>query len=196
MGPIPESKGTVTLARRPSNTAFRTTGTSAWPPRLCSEIAKLLQASFDRSPQISLEKHCDDKTVAPLEQRFFTYFPCENYWKGRIGAGGKIRLRNKTFSFKDGCGPTSPEHFDKGKRTYPSGRRWVLLRRELTGVNSLLDELAVQKQLVALALSRENLFDHSWPTKMGSILHAWMKRQSGDYERSEVPQSWPDNRSV
>ena len=46
VGPIPRTQGTTTLVRRPGDSAFRTTGTAAWPEDLCKTLCGLLQASI------------------------------------------------------------------------------------------------------------------------------------------------------
>ena len=47
LGPIPRSnKYTQTLAKKPNEAVFRTTGTAAWPPLLCGAIAALIAQAF------------------------------------------------------------------------------------------------------------------------------------------------------
>jgi hypothetical protein len=96
-------------------------------------------------------------------------------------------MPNKTYDYHDGLGLTSPGRFEKPQRMFPEERRWDELRKDIAGVLVHLDDTAIMKSLVALALGRGDHFNVSWPTDMRRILHRWLQKQSGDYESTEHP---------
>ena len=69
LGPIPRSSDyKTTLARRPTDKHFRTTGTATWPPLMCRAIANLVGKAFMDSPKQPAEggeEPNSSKTPAP-----------------------------------------------------------------------------------------------------------------------------------
>ena len=211
LGPIPHIKGTTSLVRRNNDTGFRTTGTAAWPAKMCTVLTDLLQAAYARrvpgdtlqkAPQTQLD--VDNKIPGDMEndcilpsivikvpgtsaRDYPIHLPPENYAKGGTGDGRRISMPNRTYSFHDGLGLTSPGRFDKHQRKFPEGLRWQSLRNDIKGVLGKMDEPQIMKSLVSLALGRSDHFDEEWPKQMRQILHQWLKRQSGNYENTEQP---------
>ena len=196
LGPIPRAQGTTSLIRREGDTSFRTTGTAAWPPRLCSALADLLQSAWARrnisTMQTAPTQTTTNKVPTTSDRNFPAHLPPADFSKGGKGEVRKIIMANKTYDFHDGLGLTSPGRFDKRQRTFPEGLRWQTLRNDIVGVLGHMDDTAVMKALVALALGRGDHFDENWPKKMRDILHRWLQKQAGDYEKTDHPSTPPD----
>ena len=118
---------------------------------------------------------------------FPVHTPPANFWRGGSGPPRTIHLPNGAHPFNDGAGLTSPGRFDPGKRWFPPGSRWQILRDKLARVIGNLSELDVQKHIISLSLGRGDIFDGSWAPQVRHILHSWLQKQSGDYCKAPVP---------
>ena len=120
VGPIPHIKGTTSLVRRETDTGFRTSGTAAWPEKLCYKLAGFLQAAYTRRQKDTLQEPRINLTVqTPLEvaphstpnpsqtvtasppelpatssRDFPINLPPTNFNRGGCGPGRKIFLPN------------------------------------------------------------------------------------------------------
>ena len=192
-GPIPRSVNhTSTLAKTHSAESFRTTGTAAWPPLLCKELVRLVTSTPSGSPEQSsavvsrgapwLAEGKFTAKASTSNESFPIDEPPLNYNQGGTGEPRTILSTGKLYAFHDGAGLCSPGRWDKQFRTFPTDKRWVLLRDELERETiGKLDEGETTKQLLALCCGKDYLFRNDWLPKIRNVLHRWLSRQSGDY---------------
>lgn len=198
LGPIPHSKGTVTLAKRSKEEAFRTTTTAAWPIKLCQALGKLLIAGLLERPAKRAKLSTADGLAAmdlvdtpgsrtTDSSEFPITQPPENFWVGGVGPPRMTKGFGRVTPFHDGCGLTSPGRWPRTHRRFPEGKRWEDLRAEIAGfIHKDLDETGVLKHIAALAVGVD-IFNHQWVLDTRKTLHSWMGRQSGSYDSSGEP---------
>ena len=189
LGPIPATKGKSSLVRHKGEAGFRTTGTAAWPQGLCLTLSGLLQAAWARrNSNITLQQTTSLKT-ADASSLFPVHLPPEGFNPGGVGTCRQVTLLNSTWEFHDGLGLTSPGRFDKEARQFPNEMRWDILRKEIRDVIGHLSEADVLKGLISLSLGRGDLLLETWPEQIRIILHRWLQRQAGDYDKAETPKA-------
>ena len=181
LGPIPRSSShTATLAKQSKGEDFRTTGTAAWPPKLCSLLVDLVVGV---SQGASL--HTTIPSPPPLPSKSEDYpirLPPPGSTTGGKGVPRKVLSLNKVYDFHDGAGLCSPGRWEKSQRIFPSGKRWDSLRLDIQNiVFGNLSEADVLKQVLGLCCGKENLFKQEWATDIRQTIHIWLQRQSGDY---------------
>ena len=142
-GPIPRCSakqlGLTTLARQAGDSVFRTTGTAAWPDKLCAWMG----ISFDESWKAhgSLPPSLDDSdrvggtcTTSPGTATFPVFLPQPGFWIGGSGPPRQTYMIGNRRDFHDGAGLTSPGRWHRDCRNYPQGKRWDELRDQLYDV--------------------------------------------------------------
>ena len=195
LGPIPPTRGQVTLAKRSREEPFRTTHTAAWPMPLCRALADLATTTHLARKRVRTDSYDDDRqpvkattkgTVA-ADSPYPIVTPPEGFWVGGHGPPRTTSTLGKLSDFHDGCGLTSPGRWTRENRRYPEGKRWDELRAALLAtLTKDLDETGVLKQVAALACGRD-IYNHRWPEEMRMILHSWLARQTGGYSSLQPP---------
>ena len=197
-GPIPKGKATVTLAKTSRDEKFRTTGTAAWPWKLCQALGTLAHAALGNCrllreiPSDVSAMHdgdsLDSAGISPPDNVPYPITsPPDNYWVGGSGPPRETTAFGKTSPFFDGCGLTSPARWERKNRRFPDGKRWDDLRIDLERVVTKdLDETGVLKHLAALACGKD-IFNWDWVESTRKIIHNWLHRQTGDYDATVPP---------
>ena len=203
VGPIPPTKGKVTLAKKDKFEPFRTTLTAAWPDLLCDKLTALMVSGLQHRPAKRIRlctaedsdvrgndaggpNSRDDKLQVPKE-KFQIIKPPDNYWIGGTGCPRMTKGFGKETPFHDGCGLTSPGRWHRRQRKYPEGRRWDDLRSSLLGIlQKDLDEAGLLRQISGLACGVD-VYCHRWVVEARTIMHQWMGRQSGSYDAKSDP---------
>lgn len=197
LGPIPKTKGLTTLAKKSKHEEFRTTGTAAWPPDLCSWAADTLDKSLvsiaDGGGREKIST-ADQKICKGKADTFPTYNPPEGYWKGGKGPPRETYLLGKVSQYHDGAGLTSPGRWEPEQRTFPEGNRWTQLRTSLSTHlencevdGKKLGEQGIQRLLLKLICKpAAEVFEDSWIEGGRSIIHIWLEKQCGDYAGSRT----------
>ena len=199
-GPIPRSTThTATLAKNCPSETFRTTGTAAWPPLLCQQLAKLviaaegafnLMTSGSDEFSISIEEGLKPTALpsTPGEAFPVVHAP-EGYRTGGKGSPRSISSLGKTYPFRDGAGLCSPGNWDKENRNFPQGKRWLEIRDRISDiVLGASDDVKQLRMFAGLCCSKEAAIDQECVTKVREAIHVWLGRQAGDYPSGESPQ--------
>ena len=95
-GPIPKGTAEVTLAKTSKHESFRTTGTAAWPWKLCQALGRLAHAALGECRPLREipgdvktmleEGEFDAAGISALEDRPYPITsPSENFWVGGVG---------------------------------------------------------------------------------------------------------------
>ena len=207
-GPIPKtdtaSLGLQTLARRPGDVGFRTTGTAAWPPLLNHWLADILQesaseceATNNAGEGVSTAGGSNAVLVASEEgsDSFPVIVPPPDFWVGGLGSPRRTYVLGRTASYHDGAGLTSPGRWEKHRRTFPQGQRWSILRGKLLQCLSCstdkdgkeLGSGGIQRLLLVLACTpKEDVFSGKCLSEGRGIIKEWIGRQCSDFDSSEA----------
>ena len=199
-GPIPPTKGKLTLAKTSKFEPFRTSNTAAWPMGLCHQLADLLVHTASKRGHFSTDCLPEGEQISAAEKtatkKSRASYPICNppeggYWIGGTGCPRMTKGLGKEVPFHDGCGLTSPGRWHRKHRRYPDGRRWDDLRAQLLSMlKKDLDEAGLLRQIAGLACGAE-IFNQSWVTEARQIMHNWMGRQSGAYNATIPPTAAP-----
>ena len=203
-GPLPRrnasQEGLKTLARRSTDKGFRTSGTAAWPPKLCEWIAKSLDesvifCSIESGDQVALAT--EEKFQGREEDRedFPITAAVPDHWIGGIGPPRTTYALGKYFNYNDGAGLTSPGRWDKHCRVFPQGKCWDQLREKMLSVlinaklpdGSTVGSSGIQKILLQLACTpKTDVFRTEWVLEGRSVLRQWIAGRCGDFDQSVV----------
>ena len=213
-GPLPKQDPTkqnlITLARKPGDKGFRTSGTAAWPPNLCRWAAESLNESFldflasEKGGAFNSGKSkAGEKSTNPgLTDSYPVVTPPQDYWKGGSGPPRSTYALGKTSQFHDGAGLTSPGRWPPERRVLPEGTRWERLREDLFGKLLDFEEVqgtkwgkeGVQRALLKLCCSHDiEVFPEKLVMEGRVILQNWLGKQCGDYDtqEDEIPEDQP-----
>ena len=210
-GPLPRQdpnkKNLTTLARKPGDSSFRTSGTAAWPVGLCEWAATSIHQSLSSCAASDIgassnSSSADNKSGGPKEDTFPVCIPPQNYWIGGKGPPRSTYALGKISPFHDGAGLTSPGRWPPDQRCLPTGARWEELRNGLFQI-LLQNEVqpgkpwgqeGIQRALLQLCCSHEiKVFSDELILSGRKFLQDWLSRQCGDYnhEEEEIPADQP-----
>ena len=215
-GPLPKQDPTkqnlTTLARKPGDSGFRTTGTAAWPAGLCKWAAESLNDSlkeFLASEQgVGADSGKDTTSTTTNGEKTATaesypvVIPPQNYWKGGRGPPRTTYSLGKVSQFHDGAGLTSPGRWPPDRRILPEGARWEELRKDVYAKLLGFEESpgkpwgkeGIQRALLKLCCSRDiEVFPPRLVLEGREVLQKWLARQCGDYDgtEKEIPDDQP-----
>jgi hypothetical protein len=152
-GPLPKcTSATSTLKRKSSSSPFATTGTAAWPPKLCNWIAESSVSSFmvwhSTASQVGLTQTGNAGDTNGVTQIENTPVPPQTEpqinkpqrdWEpiqelgrpsnsGGFGPPRYCKSPGKLSLFHDGATLASPGRWDKRQRNIPSHPAWTVIR--------------------------------------------------------------------
>jgi hypothetical protein len=188
LGPIPRSiTHSATLAKQSNSEDFRTTGTAAWPPRLCSLLVDLVVGATQGAEKDSHTTRSESgPPFPPQSEAYPIHHPPPGSTKGGRGPPRRVLCLNKWHDFHDGAGLCSPGRWDKQHRVFPEGRRWEILREEIQSiVFEGLSEADILKQVLGLCCGKEALFQAHRVPRITQAIHKWLQKQTGDYSDSD-----------
>ena len=211
LGPIPQinaaSLGLRTLARQSSDTAFRTTGTAAWPPMLCKFAANSLNASWLAfvakapigqtwaEPTLAASDSVGGEAPSAANNvPFMTFLPAPGFWEGGLGPPRSTYVLGKYKQFHDGAGLTSAGRWESKDRLYPPGRRWDLLRDNLYQLliqhkgadGKCWGPEGLQKALLHFCVTpKTDVFPQELLLQGRDLLKTWISAQCSDFDSSE-----------
>ena len=216
LGPIPhknaQSLGLITLARQKSDSTFRTTGTAAWPPKLCKWAADSLHLAYTnflaeelKQPMVpstasdivggdTTAVYKDTTTDLNRSTTFETVVPQFEFWNGGVGPPRQTYMLGKSKAFNDGAGLTSPGRWPAKSRVYPPGRRWDLLRTDLLQLlldfeptrDKPLGRDGIQRLLLQLAVTpKQDIFPEALLLKGRNLFKSWICSQCSDFNAEE-----------
>ena len=203
LGPIPHrsasAMGLQTLARKAGESGFRTTGTAAWPPKLCQWAANCLHLSWTKHQErnvdyVGVEAISFPDTGSLPDRSFPVFLPHADYWKGGMGEPRSTYMMGKVRQYHDGAGLTSPGRWDWKHRIHPSGKRWDLLASKIhqallehTGTDGKAWGTAgIQKALLKFCCTPATaVFTDELLAKGRKILKDWVGQQCGDFKKAE-----------
>lgn len=202
-GPIPHQSGLVNLVKRKGENGFRTTGTAAWPPKLCAFLAETCDQQLQRTdmasmgavgnvdqadplpPSVSSSTHGDNplppsiSSSAHGDSKAPGAQPTEQQYHGYwIGGQGTPRLTialGKIREFHDGAGLTSPGRWPKDRRVFPQEPLLLSIRKDL---ENLLLETFGQKRLDRLffeIIAKQEVFEDAFLSAARSKLGEGLK---------------------
>ena len=204
-GPIPKTNtaalGLQTLAKRPGDQGFRTTGTAAWPAALnlwlangLNDAAVAWEATYVAGEGVCTAGSASVALASVGEEEFPTVVPPENFWVGGRGPPRTTYVLGKTSLFHDGAGLTSPGRWEKHFRKFPEGKRWQLLREGLlrclsTSLDKSGKELGsggIQRLLLVLACTpQEDFLTPQCIDDGRKVIKEWLGKQCSDFDQTE-----------
>ena len=152
-GPLPKcTTATTTLKRKSASSPFATSGTAAWPPKLCEWISKSAILSFIgwHSTAVQMEINNPGNTAPepsmpsdhtlPIEASKPEHLPQQHepiMELGRVsnlggfGPPRSCKSPGKLSLFHDGATLASPGRWDKDQRNLPAKPPWTVIRHSL-----------------------------------------------------------------
>ena len=209
LGPIPHKSaadlGLQTLARKPGDKGFRTTGTAAWPPDLCLWVAKSIDttARAPATPDMHVSSNCDfvrgsattsPETSTASKVTFPTFLPEKGYWVGGKGEPRKTYTLGRWKAYHDGASLVSAGRWTPENRVYPQGDRWEVLRSALHDLLCRHEDIkgqpwglpGIQRALLRLCCTPgTDVFPQELLVKGRGIVKEWISGQCGDYNCNE-----------
>lgn len=205
LGPLENCKiSSDTLARRPGDKTFRTTGTAAWPPKFCEWIAdELLTVARDIAcegdlggealthQQVPINPASSEKDADPLDFRSSVIFNLCGKADGLPGGHGPPRLcgsPGKDSEYHDGFGLNSPGRWEPDVRRLPTSKPWLDLRTTIW--NKLMEHcngpLGIQRLCFKMTKIAEDPFNNDLILHLRSELASWCIQLGSTWSHSEL----------
>jgi hypothetical protein len=195
-GPLPTLKRKLeSLQRKSHDTAFKTTGTAAWPPKLCEWLAKTCLDSLVITDNGASEPaHKRSKCLegpsqsSPQPEPVHSFPPVhpallppvhpalmeDQHFSPGWGEPRMCSTLLKTSLFHDGAGLLSPGRWDVERRNYPDHAFDDLREGLHSYINNYFGgEESWTKACLKLAVAKADIFDEEFTNKMRLYLANW-----------------------